>query len=213
MRIYDVSAPLRNGMPAWPGDPAFERRLRTSLERGDEDTVSELVLGAHTGTHVDAPSHFILGGGDIGSIPLEVLVGPALVVGFEDIGTAIGAGDLERAGIEEGTARVMAKTTNSGWSTSDNEFRSDFVAFDESAAQWCVDHGVRLLGVDYLSIEPYGDDRTGHPVHHTLLEAGVVILEGLDLARVSPGRYLLMALPLSIPEAEGSPARVLLMED
>jgi arylformamidase len=213
VKLYDVSAPLRNGMPVWPGDPPFRRTLQKSIDRGDECTVSELSLGAHTGTHVDAPSHFVRGGGDMGSIPLELLVGPADVVDLTGVATAIGATDLERAEVPEGTVRLLAKTSNSGWSTGDSEFREDFVAYESSAAEWCVDRGVRLLGIDYLSIEPYGDEREGHPVHRTLLDAGVVILEGLDLARVKPGRYLLLALPLSIPEAEGAPARVLLLEE
>jgi arylformamidase len=212
VRIYDVSAPLRNGMPVWPGDPPFARTLRKSIDRGDDDTVSEITMSAHAGTHVDAPSHFLRGGGDVGSLPLEVLVGPAVVVGFEDHVETIGATDLERAGLPDGVVRVLAKTSNSGWSSAGTAFREDYVAFDPSAAEWCVSHGVRLLGIDYLSIDPFGDGREGHPVHHALLEAGVVILEGLDLARVPTGSYLLIALPLSIPEAEGAPARVVLLE-
>jgi arylformamidase len=211
MRIIDVSAPLREGMRAWPGDTPFARWERMSMDRGDHDTVSELHLSAHTGTHIDAPSHFIQGGGAIGAVPLDVLVGDAVVLDMTDVTTTIGAEDLASADMPEGTTRLLAKTANSGWSRTDAAFREDFVAFDKSAARWCLDRGVRLLGIDYLSIEPFGRGREGHPVHRALLEAGVVILEGLDLADADPGSYRLVALPLSIPDAEGAPARVLLL--
>jgi len=211
VRIIDVSAPLREGVPAWPGDTRFARRERTSMDRGDHDTVSELHFSAHTGTHIDAPSHFIQGGGAIGTVPLDVLVGDAVVLDMMDVTTTIGAEDLARADVAEGTTRLLAKTANSGWARADAAFREDFVAFDLSAARWCLDRGVRLLGIDYLSVEPFGRGREGHPVHRALLEAGVVILEGLDLADADPGPYRLVALPLSIPDAEGAPARVLLL--
>jgi arylformamidase len=124
----------------------------------------------------------------------------------------IGADDLEGS-IPEGAHRILLKTRNSGWSTSDTEFREDFVALDTSAADWCVARGVRLVGIDYLSIEPYGSGPKGHPVHHALLEAGVVIVEGLDLSGVEPGPYVVAALPLLVPGGEGAPARVVLLED
>jgi arylformamidase len=212
MRIIDVTAPLREGMPAWPGDTPFARRERLSIERGDGDTVSELVLSAHTGTHIDAPSHFLREGGSMGSVPLDALAGDALVMDMTHVDRTIGADDLDRASVPEGVPRLLAKTANSGWSRTGHPFREDFVAFDESGARWCLEHGVRLVGIDYLSIESFGRGREGHPVHRALLEAGVVILEGLDLAGADPGRYLLVALPLSIPEGEGAPARVVLLE-
>src|SRR5437016_3933868 len=169
MRIVDVSAPLREGMPVWPGDPPFARRERSSIERGDQDTVSELVLGAHTGTHIDAPSHFIGDGGSMGSVPLDVLVGDAVVLDMTGVDRAIGEVDLERANVPAGATRLLAKTANSGWSPTDVGFRESFVAYDEGAAAWCVRRGVRLLGIDYLSIEPFGEGREGHPVHRALL--------------------------------------------
>jgi arylformamidase len=212
MRIIDVTAPLREGMPAWPGDTPFARRERLSLERGDADTVSELVLSAHTGTHIDAPSHLLREGGSMGSVPLDVLVGDALVVDLTHLDRTIGADDLERANVPVETTRLLAKTTNSGWSRPGDPFREEFVAFDESGAHWCLERGVRLLGIDYLSIEPFGRGREGHPVHLALLEAGVAILEGLDLADADPGPYRLVALPLAITDAEGAPARVVLLE-
>jgi arylformamidase len=210
--IHDVTAPLREGMPVWPGDPPFTRRERSSIARGDEDTVSELALGAHTGTHVDAPSHFVAGGATVGGLDLAVLIGECIVLDMTSSEGTIGAGDLEGAGLPPGATRLLAKTRNSGWSRETAGFREGFVALDETAAAWCVERGVRLLGIDYLSIEPFGESRTGHPVHRTLLEAGVVILEGLELASVEPGEYRMIALPLSIPDAEGAPARVVLVE-
>jgi arylformamidase len=212
MRIVDVSVPLQDGTVGWPGDTPFGRRERLSMDRGDHDTVSELVLSAHTGTHIDAPSHFIRDGGSIGSIALDVLIGDVTVVDMTHVERAIGADDLERADVPAGSARLLAKTTNSGWSRSDKGFREEFVAFDQTAARWCLDRGIRLLGIDYLSIELFGRGREGHPVHVALLGAGVVIMEGLDLADAEPGPYRLVALPLSIPDAEGAPARVVLLE-
>jgi arylformamidase len=210
--IIDVSAPLREGLAGWPGDTPFARRERVSMARGDEDTVSELQLSTHAGTHIDAPSHFIREGGAIGSVPLDVLMGDAVVLDMTHVPGTIGAQALEEAHVPEGATRLLAKTANSGWSRTDAAFQKGFVAFDSSAARWCVERGVRLLGIDYLSIEPLRRGREGHPVHRILLEAGVVIIEGLDLVDIGPGTYGLVALPLSIPDAEGSPARVVLLD-
>jgi arylformamidase len=182
------------------------------FSKGDRSTVSHLSLGAHTGTHIDAPVHFIEGGGGIDGLDVDALAGPAVVVGLDHVEGAIGAGDLE-ASVPEGAQRILLKTRNSGWSASDTEFREDFVALDPSAAEWSVSHGVRLVGIDYLSIEPYGSGPKGHPVHRALLVASVVVVEGLDLDGVQPGEYLVAALPLRIPGGDGSPARVVLLED
>jgi arylformamidase len=173
--------------------------------------VSHLSLGAHTGTHIDAPVHFLEEGGGIDALAPEALVGPAVVAGLEGVQGTIGPGDLEAA-ISGETERLLLKTRNSGWSAADTSFREDFVALDPSAAEWCLAHGVRLVGIDYLSIEPFGSGRRGHPVHRLLLGAGVVIVEGLDLAGVEPGSYVVAALPLVVPGSDGAPARVVLVE-
>ncbi|HEV8571423.1 MAG TPA: cyclase family protein [Actinomycetota bacterium] len=212
MRIHDVTAPLREDLPVWPGEEGLRRRLVKDQARGDSSTVSHLSLGAHTGTHIDAPVHFLEGGGGIDALPAEALVGPAVVAGLEGVQGRIAASDLEAA-VPEGVERLLLKTRNSGWSKSDTSFREDFVALDPSAAEWCVARRVRLVGIDYLSIEPFGSGSRGHPVHRALLGAGVVIVEGLDLAAVEPGSYLVAALPLAVPGSDGAPARVVLVED
>lgn len=211
MSVHDVSAPLGPNLPSWPGEDRLRRRLSTDVSKGDSSSVSQLSLGAHTGTHVDAPCHFIPGAPGIEALTPDALVGPAVVVGLEHLRGAITAAALDAAGIPDGTERLLAKTANSGWSA-DRSFREDFIAFDQSGAQWCMDRGVRLVGIDYLSIEPFGSGRIGHPVHMGFLSAGVVIVEGLELAGVAPGSYLVAALPLLIPGSDGAPARVVLID-
>ena len=186
------------------------RRVMSDLTKGDDATVSFLELGAHTGTHIDAPSHFVLDGDGIETTPLDVLTGVVIVADLTDIDGSITADDLEQ--LPPGIDRLIVKTRNSGWSRTDTEFRRDYVAFDESAAQWCVEYGLLLLGIDYLSIEPFDGRELGYPTHNTLLEDGIVVLEGLDLDGVDPGPYFLVALPLLIPDGEGAPARVLLFD-
>ena len=210
MRIYDISVPLRPDLPHWPGEQGLVRRLTSDLMKGDDATVSHLELGAHTGTHIDAPSHFVLDGGGIETVPLDVLTGVAIVADLTNIDGPISADDLKP--LPGGIDRLIVKTRNSGWSRTDTEFRRDYVAFDESAAEWCVEYGVLLLGIDYLSIEPFGGGELGYPTHNTLLEDGVVVIEGLDLEGVEPGPYFLVALPLAIPDADGAPARVVLLD-
>jgi arylformamidase len=212
MTVYDVSAPLRPDLPSWPGDVAFRRDLVSEVEAGDGVTLSKLSLSAHTGTHLDAPCHFIADGAGIEALPTEVLYGPAEVVGLEHLRDPITAADLEGAGISVATRRLLAKTRNSGWSKGDTAFREDFIALDASSAQWCVDNGIRLVGIDYLSIESFGSGKNGYPTHKILLEAGVVILEGLDLEGIVAGSYTVAALPLLVPGSDGSPARVFLIE-
>lgn len=211
MRIYDVTAPLREDLPTWPGQEGLRRRLVKDLAKGDSSTVSHLSVGAHTGTHIDAPVHFIEGGAGIDALPPEPLVGRALVADLQAVDGVIAAGDLDAAA-PDGAERLLLKTRNSGWSVPGGSFRQDFVALDPSAAEWCLSHRVRLVGIDYLSIEPFGSGRQGHPVHRVLLGAGVVILEGVDLQEVEPGSYLLAALPLPVPGGDGAPARVVLVE-
>lgn len=210
-RIHDVSAPLTPMLPVWPGQKGLRRRLVLDLNRGDPATVSDLCVGAHTGTHVDAPAHFIAGGLTIDSLPLDVLVGPAEVVDLSTVKVAISAADLDRAQIAGGTTRLLAKTRNSGWSRA-RVFDPDFVSFDPSGADWCVAHGIRLVGIDYLSVEAPNGVSSGNPVHHRLLGAGVVILEGLELKAILPSSYALMAMPILASRSEAAPARVFLLD-
>ncbi|MFP4554459.1 MAG: cyclase family protein [Actinomycetota bacterium] len=209
MRIHDISVPLLEGLPTWPGEQGMERTL-VATQPDDPATVSHLAFGAHSGTHIDAPVHFLVDGAGMESFPLEVFLGPCFVADLRQVTSLITGDDLDQAGVPENTVKILALTRNSGWSRSDTAFRPDYVAFDVSAAEWCADRGVRLLGNDYLSVEAY--DTEDHVVHKILLGGGVAILEGLDLEGVSPGSYELSALPIFIPGSDGSPVRAVLIE-
>ncbi len=192
-------------MVVFEGDPPVEVTAALALDRGDPANVSRLTLGSHTGTHVDAPSHFIAGGDTLDRVPLEAFMGPARVVEWP--GGPIGRAALESAGALAGVARVLFRTGNSAlWAQ--GRFVRDYQALTLDAAQALVAAGVVLVGADYLSVEAFG--ARGHPVHHCLLEAGVAILEGLDLSAVRPGRYELLCLPLRLRDGDGAPARALL---
>jgi arylformamidase len=211
VRVHDVSAPLREDLPVWPGEEGMRRTL-VAQQPDDPATVSHLAFGAHTGTHVDAPVHFLPGEAGVEAFAPDVFLGRCYVADFRDVEATIGAADLTLAGLPDDAERILAKTRNSGWSAESTEFREDYVAYDLSAAEWCLARGVRLLGIDYLSVEEFGADEDEHPVHKALLGAGVAILEGLDLAGVEPGGYELAALPLRIPGSDGAPVRAVLIE-
>lgn len=205
-KIYDVTATIRSPMPTWPGDPAFERVLTHSIAGGDSADVSVIRMGSHTGTHIDAPSHFLAGAPTVDELPIDVLVGKAAVFEF-GVETQITRADLEVLNLD-GRERVLFKTRNSSLWKSD-DFTPDFVYIATDAAEYLVDRGVKLVGIDYLSI---GEYKSGAQVHRILLENGAVIVEGLDLSMVEPGVYELICLPLKIQDADGAPARVLLRE-
>ncbi len=206
MRIYDISVPIREKMPTWPGDPKVHIQLAKSMERGDSCNVTALAMGAHTGTHFDAPFHFIPGGKTVDQLDLTLLVGTCRV--FE-IPTEDELDVTHLRGLPlKGVTRALFKTANSSlWATRD-DFYEDFVYLTPVAAKFLVEMGVKLVGVDYLSVEGY--HAQGSPAHQALLGAGVVILEGLNLADVPAGDYELIALPLKIAGADGAPARALL---
>jgi arylformamidase len=210
-RIYDVSLPIFPGMVTWPGNPAIVVAAARSIARGDSSNVSDVHLGSHTGTHVDAPAHFIPGATGVDLVPNELLVGPVVVLGLEEVERVITADVLETAGIPAGTTRIFFKTRNSRrWAEGAVEFDPNFVHLDQGAAGWLVDHGLRVVGTDYLSIEGY--KVPGAPVHHRLLGAGVLIVEGLNLSAVPAGSYQLFCGPLKLRGGDGAPARVLLMD-
>jgi arylformamidase len=194
MQIIDVSVPVRPGMITYPGDPEVRLERVSSIADGEAANLSRLDFGVHSGTHVDAPLHFVEGAASVETLPLEVLVGPCVVVE-----------GLEPASVPAGAERVLFKTANSRlWER--DEFSEDFVKLDGEAARQLVERGVRLVGIDYLSI---GDEEA----HRVLLGAGVVAVEGLDLREVEPGEYRLVCAPLKLVGAEGAPARVLLLRD
>jgi len=207
--IRDLTVPLSVDSVRWPEDPGLLVTRIMGLDQGDMMTVSRLELGAHSGTHVDAPAHFMLGGSDVSELDLSVLVGPAMVV---DAGTAteISRDVLQEARIPSGTVRVLFRTSSSEyWRDPQAAFRHDYVALTPDAARELVDRGVRLVGIDYLSVDAPTEEV---PVHIILLKAGVIIVESLDLRDVPAGDYFLVCLPLRILGVEAAPARVILLE-
>jgi len=211
MRIYDVSLPISSDLPIWPGDPELELKRIATLE-ADGANVSRLSCSAHTGTHVDAPYHFIAGGTTVEALSLDVLIGPAHVVALPGL-RLITPESLAALNLPASARRVLFKTDNSGlWNgPAAGAFRRDFVALAPAAAQWLVDRGIRLVGVDYLSVEPYAEQEPiAYTTHHILLGAGVIVIEGLNLAEVPTGVYELICLPLKLVGADGAPARVVL---
>lgn len=201
----DVSVPLHTGMAHWPDNPAVSIERMLSMERGDAANVSKLSMGAHTGTHMDAPIHFVEGGEGIDMLPLDATIGAARVISIDDA-IAITQAELEPHNLQQGE-RILFKTRNSNrvWST--DNFIEDFVYISAEAAEYLADRGVRTVGVDYLSVG--GFEKDGPETHHALLSAGVWIIEGLNLASVEPGNYELVCLPLKIVGGDGAPARAI----
>lgn len=207
MKIYDVTLPISESSVVWPGDGGVQFKQMSSVEQGDNSTVTRLTLSAHTGTHVDAPKHFIAGAGSVDKLSLDTLIGPAWVADA-GIANALTAGVIRALDIPPGTERVLFKTTNSElWAYGEKTFFKSYVAISEDGAQWLLDAGVKLVGIDYLSVAPFGN--TG-PVHRQLLEASVILLEGLNLTGIRQGEYQLVCLPLKIAGCDGAPARVVL---
>jgi arylformamidase len=202
----DISIPIHAEMPVYPGDNPLLRRWLRRIRDGERVNLSALTLGSHTGTHVDAPYHFKDDGIRLDQVTLQVLVGAALVVDIADP-VSVKASALRDLGLTS-AERVLFKTRNSQlWSEA--RFREDFVYIEPDAAEYLVHLGTRLVGIDYLSVDRYGDRSS--PAHNALLGNGVVIVEGLDLSAADPGTYTLICLPLKIPGAEGAPARAILL--
>jgi arylformamidase len=205
--IFDISVPLANGGVVYPGNPEIRIESQQALSRGDSSNVSSIAIGSHTGTHVDAPRHFFDGGGTVDKLPLDVLVGPATVIAFDDHVMRVGAAELEQHQLD-GATRVLIRTRNSAF-VRDPQFHPDFTYVAPDGAEYLASRGVKLVGVDYYSVEQF---RSGHHrTHRTLLERGIVIVEGLDLSAINPGTYTLACLPLLLDGLDGAPARVVLM--
>jgi arylformamidase len=202
----DVSVPLRSGMVHWPDNPPVRIERMLDIERGDVANVSTISLGSHTGTHMDAPIHFVRGGEGMDRMPLDATMGPARVIEIQDP-TSIKPDELDPHGIGRGE-RVLFKTRNSSlpWWTQD--FIEDFVYVSREAARYLAERGVRTVGVDYLSVGGFYAD--GVETHQALLGAGIWVIEGLDLSRVEPGEHELICLPLKVEGGDGAPARALL---
>lgn len=205
MRWLDVSVPLTEQRPMWPGDEPFRYEETQTIAAGDEANCARMSLTVHCGTHVDAPYHFVPGGKTIEQLEPDLLVGPGRVVFLPEVETLIEPGHLEGA-VPEGTLRLLVKTRNSA-RVCDRVFHTDYVAFSEASARWLVERGVRLLGFDYYSIAPYENQP---PAHVAFLGAGGAVIENVDLREVDPGEYEVLCLPLKLAGSGGAPARVLL---
>lgn len=211
MEYIDISVAIRPDLPVWSGDPAVAIHRASSIAAGDPVNVTRLDMGAHTGTHVDAPLHFLDGRRSVDQLDLNVLIGPAWVAEF-DVNREITAADFKAAGIPTGIERLLLKTRNSRlWSEKPAEFDEDFVGIAEDGARWLVEQGIRLVGIDYLGVERFDSVPLGAPVHKTLLAAEMILLEGLNLSAVDPGAYQLICLPVKIQGADGSPGRAVLV--
>ena len=205
MKLFDLTLPIGPDMVTWPGAASVRVDPLERIARGGAANVSELRFGSHTGTHIDPPYHFVEGGATVDQLPLESLMGRAWVCDMRGK-VQIDVAELRDA-IPADTARLLLKTDNSAlWHSGAHDFVEDFVVLTPAAARWIAARGdVRLLGMDYLSVEP--PDSPGNPVHHALLEAGVAIVEGLDLSALEGGWYNLWCLPLKVAGGDGAPVR------
>lgn len=205
MQLYDATLPIREGMVTFPGDPPFKIEPFFQKSKGDPFNLARMSLATHVGTHVDPPAHYLDGGRPVDEIPLTTLVGPAVVLDMR------GRAQIDRAALQAvplgDHKRVLFKTDN-GPRLLEPGFHENFVHLTEDGARYLVERSVRLVGNDYLSIERFKNP--GAPVHHILLEAGVLVVEGVHLLDVPPGAYEIFCLPLKIEGADGAPARILL---
>lgn len=208
MKIYDVTVPISAAVPIYSGDPGVVITSPATIAAGDGANVSHLSFGAHTGTHIDAPNHFIEGAGRLEDLELDKLIGRCTVVEIAADVDAIGPSHLPEL---EGIQRILFRTRNSAfWSEPETGFRTDFTYISPAAARILADAGVKLVGIDYLSVEKFGS--ADHATHIALLEKEVVILEGLDLRAITPGDYEIICLPLHYigGTGDGAPARTIL---
>jgi len=213
MKIYDISIPITPTMPVWPGDPPAEITPISAITQGDSVNISQLNMGVHCGTHIDAPKHFIDGGNTVEQIPLEKLIGTVLVLEIDPTVNVITDVILKQhpdINLLKQASKIIFRTRNSSlWHEYPNQFRSDYVGIDSSGATYLSQLHLDLIGIDYLSIAPY--EETIEP-HRILLTHDIVLLEGLNLSSVPSGIFDLYCLPLKLANCEGSPARVLLIE-
>jgi arylformamidase len=207
--VYDISLPIRNGGLVYPGNPAISITAQQAISQGAGANVSRLDFGSHTGTHVDAPKHFFDDGAGVDALSLDVLMGPARLLAFADSVLSIGEAEL-RAHDLSGVTRILLKTRNSSWLASGStEFHPDYTYVAPDGAEYLASLGVKLVGVDYLSVEQFHSGH--HKTHRTLLEREIIIIEGLLLSDVPAGDYELRCLPILFPGLDGAPARAVLV--
>ncbi|MBI5192580.1 MAG: cyclase family protein [Nitrospirae bacterium] len=235
MHIYDISLTISPELPVWPGDPAVLIERIAKIEDGANANVSMMNMGVHTGTHVDAPFHFLPEGNGVEHLPLDILVGPSFVLDLQQEVDVITSQILEKSNIPADTRRLLIKTRNSRyWNPSSyilkgeegtmlipppltgggkgegGFFQSDFVGITKDGAEFLVSLGIQLIGIDYLSVAPYKQSR---PTHEVFLKAGVVVVEGLNLYEIQQGYYTLYCLPLKIAGSDGAPGRAILISE
>ncbi len=209
MKIFDISLPISPDLPIWPDDPPLQLQRIESMDEGAECNLTSISMSAHTGTHVDAPHHFLNDRRTVDALPLEILTGPAYVLHLPEHVSAITAEVLSSAALPPRTVRLLFRTRNSAlWQQPASGFQADFVAVTPDGAEWLVEHGIRLVGIDYLSVAPF---RQAVSTHQILLRAGIIALEGLDLSQVPQGSYVLYCLPLNLVGSDGAPARAILI--
>lgn len=207
-KIIDISVALKEQMPVWPDSSGLRLNRVLNMEKGDSANLTQIEIDVHTGTHLDSALHSFSKGASVDKIPLKKLIGHATVVYLPKI-KIITAENLEKLNLPKNTARLLFRTSNSNfWQKGEKKFRKDYVGLSSDAASWLVEKGVKLVGIDYLSIASFEETIK---VHQILLKNNVIILEGLNLAKVSPGIYQLICLPIKICGAEGAPARAVLI--
>jgi arylformamidase len=210
-RLIDVSLEVGPDLLVWPGNPGVAITPTSRISRGDSSNVSEIRLGSHTGTHIDPPSHFLDEGASAEHLPLDMMMGETTVADLRGTAGPIGPDELDALSLTGEVTRLLLRTDNSAfWAADPRTFPDEYVCLSPEGARWVVDNGIGLIGIDFLSIEVRGAPH--HPTHRTLLEAGVVILEGLDLSGVQPGEYTLVCFPLKIAGGDGAPTRAVLLE-
>jgi arylformamidase len=208
MPIYDISLTISNDLPVWPGDTPIDLRRNKDMRDGELYTLSQITTTVHVGSHLDAPMHFVRDGHGVDQIDLNKLIGPCYVVDLPNV-DSIDAQALEQANIPAHVTRLLCRTRNTElWKRDPKAFHTDFVAIDPSGAEWIVQRGIHLVGIDYFSVGPYD---SVIPTHEILLSNGVVPVEGLDLSHIEPGEYQLICLPLKLKDCDGAPVRAVLV--
>ena len=211
--IYDISSPISNNMPVWPGDPPVSFRHLSKIEDGDNATVTEFRMSVHTGTHIDAASHFISGAQTVDQIALDKMIGQVLVLDVDQSETCINEKVLKSHHLKQKLSdirKILFRTRNSLlWQAPSSMFQTDYVGIDRSGAEYLTQFDLDLIGVDYYSIALFNESREPHII---LLQKEIVLLEGINLSSVTEGFYQLYCFPLNIIGCEGAPARAILVD-
>ena len=210
-RIFDITHTLNSKIAMWPGSDQPQLKRVMSIKDGEDCNLTELAFSAHTGTHLDAPLHIIDDGIPVEELDLNTLIGPAQVIEFPDNIDMISLSDIESVGVHEDTIRLIIKTRNSAkWEADPTTFNEDYVAIAPEAAKWIVNRGIKLVGIDHLSVAPFREDYLVE-THVILLGAGIIAVEGLRLAEIEPGNYQLICLPPKLEGSDGAPCRAVLI--